>query len=92
MYQLHAAAQEHTSCGAALPGGDDVSPTDPARPDSAGHSAETLTEALADGDPTIVTRAHHADEGYIYLDAIEMTDDEIALVCRRVREILSATS
>ena len=61
-------------------------------PDSAGHSAATLTEALADGDPTIVTRAHHVDEGYIYLDAIEMTDDEIALVCRRVREILSATS
>ena len=61
-------------------------------PDSAGHSAATLTEALADGDPTIVTRAHHVDEGYIYLDAIEMTDDEIALVCRRVREILSATN
>ena len=51
-----------------------------------------MTEALADGDPTIVTRAPHVAEGYIYLDAIEMTDDEIALVCRRVREILSATN
>ena len=58
-------------------------------PAAAGHSAQSLTDALANGDPTIVTRAHHAEEGYIYLDAIEMTDDQISFVCRRVREILS---
>jgi L-seryl-tRNA(Ser) seleniumtransferase len=59
-------------------------------PATAGHSARSLTDALAEGDPTIVTRAHHAEEGYIYLDAIEMTDDQIEIVCQRTREILSA--
>lgn len=54
-----------------------------------GHSASSLSEALAEGDPTVVARAHHADEGYIYLDAVELTDDEIRYACRRVREILS---
>ena len=55
-----------------------------------GYSAQSLTEALAEGDPTIVTRAHHAVEGYINLDAIEMTDEEVELVCERVRELLVA--
>ena len=54
-----------------------------------GHTARTLTEALAAGDPTVVARAHHADEGYIYLDAIEMTDEEIEFVCDKVRGILA---
>ena len=53
-------------------------------------SAESLTYILAEGNPTIVVRAHHTDEGYIHLDAIEMTDDEILYVCRRIREILKA--
>jgi hypothetical protein len=48
-----------------------------------------LRDALAQGNPTIVARAHHAEEGYIHLDAIEMTDDEIALVCDKVRRILT---
>ena len=43
----------------------------------------------ADGDPTIVVRAHHVDEGYINIDAIEMTDDEIELMCERIRMIVS---
>ena len=57
---------------------------------TAGHSARSLTDELAKGDPSIVTRSHHADEGYIYLDAIEMTDEQIEVVCRRTRDILSA--
>ncbi len=57
---------------------------------TAAHTAASLTDALALGNPTIVTRAHHADEGYLYLDAIEMTDSQIEFVCGRVREILSA--
>ena len=32
----------------------------------------------------------YADEGYIYLDAIEMTDDEIDIACGRVRQVLRA--
>ena len=52
------------------------------------HTAALLCDELAKGDPTIVVRAHHTDEGYIHIDAIEMTDEEIEFVCRRVREVL----
>lgn len=52
------------------------------------HSAASLTAALAEGDPTVVVRAHHTDEGYIHLDSIEMTDEEIDHVCERVRSLL----
>ena len=54
-----------------------------------GLSAETLTDALQDGDPTIVVRSHHSDEGYINIDAIEMTDDEIEFTCSRIRQLLT---
>ncbi|MBP85968.1 MAG: hypothetical protein CMJ64_04495 [Planctomycetaceae bacterium] len=53
------------------------------------HSAATLRDALAEGDPTVVARAHHTEEGYIHLDAIEMTDDEIEFVCEKTRSILT---
>ena len=54
-----------------------------------GVDALELTAKLAEGNPTIVARAHHADEGYIYLDAIEMTDEEIETTCNRVRAIMT---
>ena len=54
-----------------------------------GHTAPSLTAALAEGNPTIVARAHHAEDGYINLDAIEMTDEEIDLTCDKVRQILT---
>jgi L-seryl-tRNA(Ser) seleniumtransferase len=53
-----------------------------------GVTARSLSSALAQGKPTVVARAHHADEGYIHLDAIEMTDEEIWHACRKVRSIL----
>ena len=53
------------------------------------HTAATLRDALADGNPTIVVRAHHTDEGYINIDAIEMTDEEIEYTCQRIRSIVS---
>jgi len=53
------------------------------------HTAKSLTDALAEGDPTVVARAHHVDEGYINLDAIEMTDEEIEFVCEKVRRVLN---
>jgi len=61
-------------------------------PDSeiTGHDAVSLEQALADGDPTVVARAHHTDEGYIHLDAIEMSDEEIDIACDKVRNILTA--
>ena len=57
-------------------------------PGVTGYSAAALRDALAEGDPTVVARAHHTDEGYIHLDAIEMTDDEIELACEKTRSIL----
>ena len=59
-------------------------------PDVTGQTAASLSDALEEGDPTIVSRSHHADEGYIYLDAIEMTDDDIDVACQRVQDILTA--
>ena len=59
-------------------------------PEICGHSAASLTEALAEGDPTVVARAHRVDEGYFYLDAIEMTDEEIKYACDMVRSVLGA--
>ena len=58
-------------------------------PEVTGHTAASLSTALADGDPSVVARAHHAGEGYMYLDAIEMTDEEIAFACDKVRSILT---
>ncbi len=58
-------------------------------PQRTGHTAVSLTAALAEGDPTIVTRSHHAEVGYLNLDAIELTDDEIELMCARIREIIT---
>lgn len=55
-----------------------------------GHTAATLAAALIEGDPTVVPRAHHTDEGYINLDAIEMTDEEIEFTCDKVRRILTS--
>jgi hypothetical protein len=57
-----------------------------------GCTAAQLRDALAEGDPTIVVRAHHVDEGFINLDAIEMTDEEIAFTCAKVRRVLGEKS
>ena len=53
------------------------------------HDANSLNVALAEGNPAIIARAHHASEGYLYLDAIEMTDEQIEWVCVQVRAILT---
>ncbi len=57
-------------------------------PKITGHTAESLTDALAEGNPTVVARAHHTDEGYIHLDSIDMTDEEIDYACQKVRKML----
>lgn len=57
-------------------------------PIATGYDAAALEKALAEGDPTIVARAHHTDEGYIHLDAIDMNDEEIGIACDKVRLIL----
>lgn len=52
----------------------------------AGKSVVALRDTLAAGDPSIVLRAHHLDEGYVNIDAIELTDGDIALLCQRIRQ------
>ena len=59
-------------------------------PIQSGLSAAALSRALADGDPSIRLRAHHMDEGYLIVDAIEMTDEEVDLTCERLIELLTA--
>jgi L-seryl-tRNA(Ser) seleniumtransferase len=63
----------------------DVSP-------AGGHSARSLCLAMEEGDPTIKLRAHHVDEGYFLIDAVDLNDEEIALVCARLREITGSGS
>lgn len=53
------------------------------------HSAASLNDTLQADDPAIFLRAHHTDEGYVNVDAIEMTDDEIELTCAKIRELLT---
>ena len=57
-----------------------------------GISAATLSAAMADGDPSIRLRAHHVDEGYVTVDAIEMSDGEVDFTCDRLIGILAATA
>ena len=60
-------------------------------PDSnvTGHTAASLRAALEECDPAIVVRAHHTDEGYLNIDAIEMTDEEIEFVCTEMKRLLT---
>ena len=59
-------------------------------PERAGLSAATVAGAMAEGDPSIRVRAHHADEGYLMIDAMEMSDAEVDLTCARLIELLTA--
>ena len=61
-------------------------------PKVTGHTAASLEAALLDGNPTVVPRAHHTDEGYIHLDAIDLTDAELRYACEKVRMILTRAS
>ena len=58
-------------------------------PNVAKHSAASLDAALGKGDPAIMMRAHHTDEGYLNLDAIELTDEEIETACREIRRLVT---
>lgn len=57
----------------------------------AGVSAEVVSAALKVGDPSIHLRDHHVDEGFFTVDAMEMTDDEIAFTCTKLRDVLTAS-
>ena len=57
-------------------------------PDKAGLSAISFAAKLADCDPTVVVRSHHAEEGYVNIDVVELSDDEIEFLCEKVRNLL----
>ena len=60
-------------------------------PSVAKHSAVSLDAILKEGNPAIMMRAHHTDEGYLNLDAIELTDEEIETACREIRRLLTTS-
>lgn len=57
-------------------------------PNTSGLTAMALTVMLADGDPSIKTRAHHAEEGYFLIDPFTLTDAEMLYICDRIEEIV----
>lgn len=56
-----------------------------------GLSAAVINRAMMEGDPSIRLRAHHTDEGYFTVDAMEMTDEEVELTCDRLMGLFSAS-
>ena len=60
--------------------------------EATGVSAAALSRAMADGEPSIRLRAHHVDEGYLMIDAMEMTNDEIELTCARFEQLLTGSA
>ena len=56
-------------------------------PDVAGTTAEAVCEALKAGTPSIHPRAHHVDEGFLYIDPIELRMSEVPTVIARLQEI-----
>lgn len=54
----------------------------------AGHGAEGLKDALAEGDPSVVVRRYAFDPDCVYINATEMTDEEISTLCERLRSEL----
>ena len=58
-------------------------------PEVCGLDVFELNRRMAEGDPSVRLRAHHANEGYLYIDAIELEDEEVRLVCERIRELLT---
>ena len=58
----------------------------------AGISPVTLLRTLAAGIPSIRIRDYNLDEGFLHVDVIDVTEDELAVVCGRLEEILTASA
>jgi L-seryl-tRNA(Ser) seleniumtransferase len=58
-------------------------------PKVVGKTAAEVCEELMAGRPSIHPRAHHVDEGFFYIDPIELRDQEVPIVCERLRAILT---
>lgn len=57
-------------------------------PEAAGLTAMALTQLLADGEPTVRVRAHHAEEGYFLIDPFNLSDADADFICQRIIEII----
>jgi L-seryl-tRNA(Ser) seleniumtransferase len=60
-------------------------------PDGANISAAVVAAVLEAGRPSIRVRAHHVDEGWFTIDANELTDDDVELVCDRLVDVLTTS-
>jgi seryl-tRNA(Sec) selenium transferase len=57
-------------------------------PEAAGLTAMALTQLLAEGEPTVRVRAHHAEEGYFLIDPFNLSDSDADFICQRIIEIM----
>ena len=57
-------------------------------PEITGQTAVSLKQALAEGDPMVVTRVYNPHEGCIYLNMTEMNEEEIGVACDKICEIV----
>ncbi len=57
-------------------------------PALAGLTAMALTQLLAEGEPTVRVRAHHAEEGYFLIDPFNLSDADAEFICQRIIEIM----
>jgi L-seryl-tRNA(Ser) seleniumtransferase len=58
-------------------------------PQQAGLTAMALTQILAEGDPSVRVRAHHAEEGYFLIDPFNLSDEDAEFICTRILEIMA---
>ena len=57
-------------------------------PQAAGLTAMALSQLLAEGEPTVRVRAHHAEEGYFLIDPFNLSDADADFICQRIIEIM----
>lgn len=58
-------------------------------PDKAIIDAYILSRELESSIPSIVTRSHHVEEGYLQLDTRFLNEKEIEFICKRIRNIMT---
>jgi len=58
-------------------------------PDKAKHTPDSLKEALAEGDPSVVVRTYPFDRHSVYINTTEMTDEELGVLCNKIRAVMT---
>ncbi len=54
-----------------------------------GYTAETVQKALAEGNPTVQVRVYRGDRQRFFINATEMSDADIEVLCARILEMFS---